>query len=508
MVRMSGLGFKITKRFGAPLLKYARSTKRVKKAEAKVKSFLQTPTGQLIQGLATSAAGGYASSAAQKKTAQPLKPTRSKMSKKQPKKYITRGVRTAIQRSEAVSYGPKGYSTLPTGRKLPRFSTAGSGSRVTSKKKSPMPKAAVSNVAVVYGVVEGTNTVYHGWQACGGRTFVFRQFVDAFLREIIRERKVSMSTRDAAINWHGVAFTSASNNAPSVVRLKFHEVTSSGVISVTERAINTYVGTFNGTNAFKTFDVLRDDVVAAIMAELDSERKFLYEYGLDHLVDNAAFNYSRTVSEWKFRMRVKSVCKMQNVTPADGGTDPNDRQNISANPLTGKLYTFTGGPPRVRGQFSGTGNTLINIEGEDDGQGLITFPSKADDLYKAGNTLAQPIAGGTIFSNCKATQSCYIAPGNFKYAGGMYEFSGSVRSFCKKMAMGPDTDFKVGDSHVYAFTPTLKTVVDEVVRTAFHLDFKSQASMTPHFKIRLPASNITALRNIGYTPPMIPIPPP
>ena len=93
-------------------------------------------------------------------------------------------------------------------------------------------------------------------------------------------------------------------------------------------------------------------------------------------------------------------------------------------------------------------------------------------MYAHGNILHSVPAGGTIFQNIAKTASVSLAPGGFRTHIQSYRFSGTVRQFCKRMAMDVDIPFRTGDSVAFGLEPSIPLFDDQeaIVKPYFTFD--------------------------------------
>ena len=292
---------------------------------------------------------------------------------------------------------------------------------------------------------------------------------------------------------------------PHSVQLIYTEIEDDGAVGQP-----TVVGTiplFDDQEAivkpYFTFDHLVGLIVTDMEDKLKDKTTFLSGYKVQNINGTQTeFNTSSVCSslgDWNLSINVKSILKLQNITPADvAGDEANSKDAITSNSLRGRIWTFSGGAPKLRSQFA-TYPGLSHIEKTDHDCGLIPFPPRTADMYAHGNILHSVPAGGTIFQNIAKTASVSLAPGGFRTHIQSYRFSGTVRQFCKRMAMDVDIPFRTGDSVAFGLEPSMKTLQDEVVKLGYHIDFLSTSYLKPKLVTRVQQSNLSSLYDFVNT---------
>nr|QUS52610.1 capsid protein [Mute swan feces associated circular virus 11] len=351
-------------------------------------------------------------------------------------------------------------------------------------------KPMYGNKHIAYGTVTSQNAVYHGYQACGSRDILIREFSEQLLRSILRESKVAIKTRDTAIPWAGPT-RDESFRDPFRIAFYFHLVQDDGSIVVS--TVDTNLDTSGAGSNYKSFDDVATGMATSFAAEMSVPNKYLYSYtifkGDGSGIDEGMT--TRNVAEWSFNVNVSTNYKVQNITPADLGTgnETFNRDNIASNPLQGRVWEFSGAAPRFRGQFSNMIGSANSIEKSDHPYGLIVFPAANDNVYDVGNYFHSVPTGTVLFQNCSKTGTVNLTPGGHKNIVKRYNFSGTVRHFCKRIAASDDHKFGMGDAICVGLQPSMRTTNDEAVTIAFHLDIGVKARLSPRYKIHLNQNN-------------------
>lgn len=401
--------------------------------------------------------------------------------------------------------GPRRLPKAPIGPYAGRFKP------MRRKRATIMP--TYGNKDTLYGTIEGHHAVYSGFSTCGGRKHALRQFSESFFRHLLKLRKVELKGRQDAILWtDGVDF-------PRIEQLVLMFRNQLGDGNIVETSSDIILWDSSSSNYY-SFDDAVDSMVTLLESELVDDNKFLFGFTLNRTTngtDQEPVIQSRQLCDWKMKMKVTTLLKLQNITPADDVTGARDdavsysKDSILSNPLSGRSYLFGPGFPRPRSSIIGPSTynqSLADITNQEDNNGLITFPSVNDSVYQPGAILHVPPKGGNVFSNVIKGGAAYLSPGNFKLFSNKFVFSGTVRSFCKKVSYkrSISTDittssgkrFQLGQSFAFGFSPTMRTTQAEAIRLAYHMDRISSSYLSARHKVVVPRSNTSQLRPIGY----------
>ena len=428
-------------------------------------------------------------------------------------KYVARGARYGAKRAGQFVSGNKrkiagSFVPAATGaaiyggnkrRKLsgrkgkaPTRRVGSYGGRFKAPKKAKMSGVkGIKNHAEIYGTCETKNAVYHGFNTCGGRPNVFKQYAEQLLKSIMLEQGISLNNRDSEIYW---------GNAGNMekIELKFSRVDLAG--SITNSFINIPLGT---ATSYANFDSTVGLMMNAFMsAALQQDRDGFVGWALFEFQGDSSTsrpikrNYN--CSDAHFELHVKSTFKVQNQTQSDpdsAGARSGSTDVIDANPLEGKVYRFKSGFPKVRQQFLTAGWELDDFQGDIQANGLCLAPADTGTVYDTGNPLFSPFMGNTMFSNCVAQGKITLQPGKYKSSIHTYTFSGSVRSFIKAAISSDQSRFTMGDTILYGMEPAMRTSDNELVKIAYNLEYDSKSSLKKKIKMHLPQSNISAMIN-------------
>ena len=418
-----------------------------------------------------------------------------------------------LTRNFRKAYKPIRFKSKRRMPKAPIGPYAGRFKRM--RRKRAVIKPTYGNKDTLYGTIEGSHAVYSGFSTCGGRKHALRQFSETFFRHLLKLRKVDLKGRQDPILW-----TTDGDNFPRITELvmMFRNQLGDGTIVETSSTIILWN---TSANTYYSFDDAVGLMVTLLESELVDDNKFLFGFSLNRSSDGdtrESVIQSRQVCDWKLNMKVTTVLKLQNITPADDVTGTNDddvrysKDSILSNPLSGRSYLFGPGFPRPRSSIIGPSTyneSLSSITDQEDPNGLITFPSLNDTCYQPGGVLHVPPMGGNVFSNVVKGGGAYLSPGNFKNFSTQFSFSGNVRSFCKKVSYKRSIStnintssgkrFHLGQSFAFGFSPTMRTTVSETIRLAYHMDRTSSSYLSARHKVVVPRSNTSQLIAIGTT---------
>jgi hypothetical protein len=418
-----------------------------------------------------------------------------------------------LVRNFRKAYKPTRFKSTRKLPKAPIGPYAGRFKRM--RRKRAVIKPTYGNKDTLYGTIEGTHAVYSGYSTCGGRKHALRQFSESFFRHLLKLRKVDLKGRQDSITW-----TTAGPDLPRIDQLELMFRNQLGDGTTVETSSILMLWNTSASNYY-SFDDVVDSMVTLLESELVDDNKFLFGFSLNRTSDGdnqESVIQSRQVCDWKLNMKVTTVIKLQNITPADDVTGTNDddvrysKDSILSNPLSGRSYLFGPGFPRPRSSIIGPSTynqSLSSITDQEDGNGLITFPPANDSVYQPGGVLHVPPMGGNVFSNVVKGGGAYLSPGNFKNFSTQFSFSGNVRSFCKKVSYkrSVSTDintssgkrFILGQSFAFGFSPTMRTTLGETIRLAYHMDRTSRSYLSARHKVVVPRSNTSQLIPIGST---------
>lgn len=362
--------------------------------------------------------------------------------------------------------------------------------RRAKKKRRKGPSKAIKNHAEVYGTVTGYNSVYHGYLTCGGKDFILRQYVECLLRSIILAQGITVRDRHSPLPWSSLA------GKMEKIVLRFGRTEATGTVGLTDRTV--LLGTALG---YSTFDSLVDAMLLEFKVYTYSDRQdfvgwFLYEYQGDSTTSRA-IKQDFSPSTAQFYCSVKSTFKIQNQTLNDSSNKSTDV--VDANPLEGKIYTFSSGPPRVRPQMFTASLQLDNFQADNNPNGLVLSPPKTEAIYGVGRELFSPPPGSQMFSNCTSTVKVHLEPGANKSVSSTFTFKGTVNQFFKRIC-GNQSRFTMGETTLIGLEPSMRSgpigSTPETVKIAYNLDKTATSFLSPRRVLIIPQSNKATLDNI------------
>lgn len=206
------------------------------------------------------------------------------------------------------------------------------------------------------------------------------------------------------------------------------------------------------------------------------------------------------VEDWQYHMYSCVSFKLQNVTPADDGAALQST-DITANPLQGRLFRFSGITPKVSSWNTDTLNWGTNLEDQaSDDSGLILPATNPGDGW---NTIPM----NQVFKNCTNSMFVRLEPGHIKYTTAKFKFYGTMQKLMLGLFGSSDSD-TVGsrESDLMDFGTSFVFALEKVMRTgqaAVHancqLDVSCGCVAIPRMKL-----NANMEVTIGAAPPALP----
>lgn len=253
--------------------------------------------------------------------------------------------------------------------------------------------------------------------------------------------------------------------------------------------LSTGTTTLNGLR-----DAIKDACVAhALNAEWPYVLTLLTQ---DFYGANGEFSSDRIVatydlSQIMIKFDAVQKYKYQNVTPAtDGGTNVND---VSANPLSGKMYRFKGMVPKLRpivqdAEAAFPLDKLPRIEETVDAQGILQCQAfRETGLYNAALKpgFRQPFKANAIFKNVTHEDKVYMPPGGYKQAIHKTSVTMNFKRFIQatthlvsaSIGLGNETRVpNIGNCVLWAFEPAVRTAANEVTKMIVNRELWLKAS--------------------------------
>lgn len=207
-------------------------------------------------------------------------------------------------------------------------------------------------------------------------------------------------------------------------------------------------------------------------------------------------------SDWLYHMYSCVSMKVQNVTPADDGIVLQST-DITANPLNGSLFRFSGITPKVSSWNSAGLNWGVNLEDQQGNDNGLIYPSGANPPGDGWNTIPKK----QLFKNCTTEMVVRLEPGHIKFTTVKFKFHGTMVKFLNGIfgssesaivgTRDPDAN-EFGTSFLFALEKTMRTG-DPDVKCNIQLDVSCGCYCQPKFKLHANTEVV-----IGEAPPPLP----
>ena len=262
------------------------------------------------------------------------------------------------------------------------------------------------------------------------------------------------------------------------IKIQFHKVFAGGVTDHYEDLITQGIST--GT---KTLASLRDAIVSTVKSRASNNGAWPVTM---QILKIGAIDYDIVqmydLSNVIIHFNALQKYKYQNVTPAtDGGTNLND---VTANPLSGRLYQFKHITPRLRKMVKEADekdtplDNLGKIEDIAVTEGILMCEAfRTTGLYSAALKLGfrQPPKGVSVFENCTHEDKLYMPPGGYKQLIKKTSVKMNFKRFViatffrtagsEFVALGnEDRVSRIGSSSLWALEPAVRTSANETTK--------------------------------------------
>lgn len=211
--------------------------------------------------------------------------------------------------------------------------------------------------------------------------------------------------------------------------------------------------------------------------------------------------------------------KYQNITPSTGVEGESSINDVSANPLSGRVYQFKGPAPRLRATVKDAEvnyplDDLAKIEDitADSGQGTLACEAfRAGALY--GGALKpgfhQPFRGVGVFTNITHEDKVYMPPGGYKQMIKKTAAKMSFKRFVVATVLRPGVGSagsytglganqirvnRLGTCTMWAMEPTVRTDSNETVKLIVNRELYYTAKAVPGAK-KQPVRSTTTVAN-------------
>lgn len=163
-------------------------------------------------------------------------------------------------------------------------------------------------------------------------------------------------------------------------------------------------------------------------------------YGRDGNGPGANFHHFRGEINFDnevIHMKVVSELKIQNRTKAASGSG--DSEDVSNNPLVGKLYQFSDSVPRLKSSELGTGGYVLERVNDSTGAQTLRAVDMNGGGFGLGTQTWKEPPNYQVFRNCRKTAKVNIGPGDIKKDVIVFTMSAQVYKFFDKLNWVPTT---------------------------------------------------------------------
>lgn len=215
----------------------------------------------------------------------------------------------------------------------------------------------------------------------------------------------------------------------------------------------------------------------------------------------------------KLKIDISGRYRFQNVTPASttsGGSEGMNANLIDANPVAGKIFTFSNLSPRLAPSWilGQTDMTVLKEFEELYGRPYTWAETRYEQLSQktiitpdTNQFEAAPLRPKTVWSNCKTSGPVMFPPGGFKTFKTKFTYNGTLNKFCQNLVQtqGDPVTFaagdvigkypSMGDSFMMCLRPVMKTTGDEAVTMAYDYERIGKVQCAKFVHGTMPATN-------------------
>lgn len=401
-----------------------------------------------------------------------------------------------------------------------------SGAIIAAKPVS-IPSLGACIRQVTYGEVSEQNVTWIGSSSTGSEKYFISLIAEAMIAKILRECKDYRSDKDAAVG-AGLSVVDTIQIRFARAAVKEQVYTLGDLHHLVEMDITNAGSSFNAIvyNRATAQNIVRQDGNTYPGADTKPGwNRILYDqaiqgyYPVQCVVlqgETNGLNQTMIYNDTQFggmhvTMSIDGSHRYQNVTPANqpfapaaGEPTPNvytdtNRNSISANPLSGKIFTFSHVAPKfnpgwlarqgdqatanmnlIVGRPLGTldQSSTVNVEQVWNYAGISAYNPGGWPLLVEFER--PPLRSATLFSNVKTTDSVTMAPGAIRTFATKFTYDGTLIRLLTgltQVSLGgsngvvtsptPGKFPTLGDSFMMCLNPTMKTKVDEIVKLGF-----------------------------------------
>lgn len=365
-------------------------------------------------------------------------------------------------------------------------------------KKGPKPKPVkgVQMKTNYMSTVSQTTTAYYG-SPIANREDVLLTYCMFLAQRIAKRSGAVISSWTSLLTWTG-----HNDGRLSKVLLKFSKTHPDGTSGTADANI---VPASNWT--WQTLAVsLRNSMVGRA-------KEGYYPFTMKCFdTDSDVFYEHNRLDQDVVTCHMTMVSKLQNVTPADDGTDMNINA-ADANPLMGRVYDFSHSAPRLAEGFQREMEAVVDGQGDNVFGGIGEISNVRTDVrqfdttklrnYKTAlltNAFVQPPRGAAVFSNCIGAKDIKMPPGGFYTVYRKKKIVASVKRFiagCVDFEDGSPYNpgimninpANVTTSFMVGLRPQIRTTINEVVKIATQTDGVITTSVKRAFSKNAPVYN-------------------
>lgn len=406
----------------------------------------------------------------------------------------TRGGRQlmAPQKPRKTSKGKTSTKKLAvTG--MPKNRIGGNSGLITSNQKVPLPKkGSVMYRRSVFGVVESAKKLWVGGSTTGQQQTHFRAIAHAMLVYYMRKCGDIRGSNDidpttSAIvdfeRWYSYKLQYAKKAQPTSTTAEFFAGATLMNKSLTDMAID----------------------LGAQLEDQANRGRYPQGITLRHSDGTLIFS-SQNVGKDSITVKITGRFRFNNTTPAGDGdvANSNNINDINANPISGKIYTFRNQSPIYQETFKDAAPA-----GEATGIKQLNTVYPSFEVYglgaggKGGNAFigidAPPLNPRATWKNVSSTGNVAFPPGGFKTYTTSYLRKGTIQQYIVDISQRVLQDDgtvstapeypPAGDSFMMCLRPMIKTSGTENVKVAYDVEHIITAMIHPYKVSALPAVN-------------------
>lgn len=348
------------------------------------------------------------------------------------------------------------------GRKVGKFSR-----KIKKFKKETVPlRYGYHCTSEVHANFGDEHCVYIGHSTCHYELYV-RTLMGAMLRKVLLKAGLSVPNRDQELPF----YSQFDSDGFKFVFILQNPIT--GGANTLEHLV-TQDKTL--TNVINDWTALRDYLLDLFRGTLGSEPQSMAVYSSDR---NALDTNWRLAAQINFRNEkihwtMHSNLKVQNRTAGAlaGAGEEQELDRVDQQPLTGRLYTFKGGEPRLKHTTNWTGAALNDDE-------KLSRMRQYGSSHTGASGLPQPYQEPPVpklWMNCIGASKVVLQPGDIKNAKISYSISGKLPNVLKKIKTTyTESGFVKGVSgkcQILALEEYMRTPNNNNIFVGFEREFK------------------------------------